>query len=133
MRFKKVLILDDDMFDLYISKRIISENSFAETTVTVSSVNEAMEYLTLNKAEDTLPDFIFLDLNMPGKTGLDFLREYAAIIKEMKPAIIALLMNVVKSDDDDTKIAKEHPLVSYIFEKPLSAEKLRSVSENKED
>jgi CheY-like chemotaxis protein len=129
MGFKKVLIIDDDEVDLYVSKRVIKESAFAEEIVTAGSVNDAMEYLISHDSPDGFPDFIFLDLNMPGQTGLDFLNEYSFFAKEKKrTCCIALLMNVVNSGHADTQKAKKHPLVNYVFEKPLSADKLKTIS-----
>jgi CheY-like chemotaxis protein len=127
-RFKKVLIIDDDELDLYVSQRIINSSLFAETVVTATSVKDAMHYLKSNNTAGKRPDFIFLDLNMPEKNGLDFLNEYAEFLNGEKPTCtIALLMNVVNSDDAATSKAKMHPLVQRVIEKPLTVEKLRSI------
>jgi len=129
MRFNKVLLIDDDDLDIYLSKRIISNAAFAEEVVTANSVKSAMDYLEKNSNGGSLPDFIFLDLNMPGQNGLDFLNEYAAFEKKNKSSsTIALLMNVVQSEEAETRNAKSHPLVKYVFEKPLTETMLKSIS-----
>lgn len=132
LRFKKVLIIDDDELDIYISKRVIQSSGFAEVLVTCSNVKEAMDYLTNSHASGTFPDVILLDLNMPGQSGLDFLNLfYAFAQRENISCIIALLMNVVKTEDSLTQQAKSHPLVSYVFEKPLTLKMLLSIRQKK--
>lgn len=128
MRFKKVLIIDDDEFDVYVSKRIIKSSDFTEVLITTATVKDAMDYLANNHTNGTLPEIIFLDLNMPGENGLDFLNRFSVFAEEEKiSCIIALLMNVVQTEDPVTKQAKVHPLVNYIFEKPLTVENLKSI------
>ncbi|CAN5432568.1 response regulator [soil metagenome] len=129
MQFRKVLLIDDDELDLYVSKRVLKSSSFAEVIITTNTVNDAMHYLINNNITGSLPDFIFLDLNMPGQNGLEFLKEYEVFArKHQTSCIVALLMNVVETQNPDTLHAKSHPLVKYVFEKPLTEKKLKSIS-----
>lgn len=126
MRIKKIMIIDDDDVDTYLSKRILSENDFTREIVTASSVKEAMDYLNVNKT--VLPELIFLDLNMPGQNGLDFLEAFNSFSSPVKKSTnIVLLMNVVNSTDEMTKKATSHPLVNHVIEKPLTVEKLVNI------
>lgn len=128
MQARKLLIIDDDDVDTYVSKRIIEEQSFAGTVVTASSVKEAMEYLKKTPAAES-PDYIFLDLNMPGQSGLDFLKEFEAQQKgKSHTPIIVLLMNIVSGEHPEMDLAKAHPLVNHVIEKPLTAAKLKQLS-----
>ena len=127
--FKKVLVIDDDEVDVYLTRRILEESGFAEEIVTAFSTDEALSYLRNNKDEDDLPGFIFLDLNMPAKTGLDFLNEFSDFLKGEKPCPVSLLMNVVNTENEETKKAKEHPLIRYVIEKPLTKEKLMKIED----
>ncbi len=129
MRFKKVLLIDDDDIDLYVSKRILKSYSFSEVIITTNSVKDALEYITNNISNSPPPEIIFLDLNMPGENGLDFLNAFEIISKEHKLSCnIALLINVVDSNDKETAQAKSHPMVKYVFEKPLTEDKLKKIS-----
>ena len=120
------MIIDDDDVDTYLSKRIISENDFTREIVTASSVKEAMDYLNVHTSR--LPEVIFLDLNMPGQNGLDFLQAFNAFSAPEKKSIkIILLMNVVNSSDEITRKATSHPLVNHVIEKPLTDEKLKNI------
>jgi len=129
MHVKKILIIDDDDVDTYLSKRIIFEKDFTREIVTASSVQEAMEYLSVHKS--VFPEIIFLDLNMPGQNGLDFLEAFSAFPALAKSSTkIILLMNVVSSNDEVTFKATSHPLVKYVIEKPLTEEKLGNIPLN---
>ena len=123
------MIIDDDDVDTYLSKRVLSENDFTRDVVTASSVKEAIDYLSVPK--NGFPEIIFLDLNMPGQNGLDFLEAFNALPSPQKNLThIILLMNVVNSSDEITSKATSHPLVYHVIEKPLTGEKLGKIPAN---
>ncbi|WP_432221926.1 response regulator [Flavobacterium sp. TMP13] len=70
---EKLLLADDDMDDRLFFQDAV-EDLFSTTTLsTVSDGVELMEFLTNNR--DQLPDVLFLDLNMPRKSGYECLLE----------------------------------------------------------
>ncbi len=64
----RVLIVEDDE-----SERILYEEIFSEEGFDVSLAPDADSALEAIKAQR--PDVVVLDINMPGKDGLDLLRE----------------------------------------------------------
>lgn len=68
-----ILLADDDADDRLFFKEAMEEIHI-ETMVSI--VNDGIELLDyLNHSNNYLPDIIFLDINMPGKNGLECLRE----------------------------------------------------------
>jgi CheY-like chemotaxis protein len=68
-----ILLADDDESDRYLFKEAIGELKIKSAVHTVNNGTQLMDYL--NKKDTTLPDLIFLDLNMPRKNGLECLIE----------------------------------------------------------
>ena len=68
-----ILLADDDEGDRLIFKEAFSELKIKTIVHTTNNGNELMAYLTKKNAP--LPHLIFLDLNMPGKNGLECLKE----------------------------------------------------------
>ncbi|MCF6141323.1 PAS domain S-box protein [Flavobacterium sp. K77] len=68
----KLLLVDDDIEDLENLTGIILEIS---PTIKISVAQNGNEMIRLLESEAQLPDFIFLDLNMPIKTGFECLTE----------------------------------------------------------
>ncbi len=68
-----VLLADDDEDDRNFFKEAIDALSFKTTVETVNDGQELMDYL--NQPNASLPNLLFLDLNMPRKNGLECLQE----------------------------------------------------------
>tara|TARA_R110002124_G_scaffold238979_1_gene404225 strand:+ start:831 stop:1277 length:447 start_codon:yes stop_codon:yes gene_type:complete len=74
-----LLLADDDLDDCDFFKDALKEIS---TQATLSTVNDGVELMNLLLSEqEPYPDIIFLDLNMPRKSGLECITEIKAIDK----------------------------------------------------
>ena len=69
----KLLLADDDIDDVAFFKEALEELPFTSRLETVNDGVELMEFLNGELIE--LPDMLFLDLNMPRKTGYECLSE----------------------------------------------------------
>ncbi len=67
-----ILLADDDEVDRLLFTEAFSD---LEIKTVVRTVNDGMELMAVLENETTLPDLIFLDLNMPLKNGLTCLKE----------------------------------------------------------
>jgi len=68
-----LLLADDDTDDCIFFKEVLEE---LEITASLTIVNDGVELMRLlSKKTDTLPDVLFLDLNMPRKNGFECLLE----------------------------------------------------------
>jgi CheY-like chemotaxis protein len=68
-----LLLADDDADDCIFFKEVLEELPHTTELVTVNDGVELMRLLSGN--EESLPDAIFLDLNMPRKSGFECLLE----------------------------------------------------------
>lgn len=69
----KILLADDDEDDRLFFEDAIEALPMRTILKMVKNGKELMDLLLINDA--VLPDIIFLDLNMPGKNGLEYLTE----------------------------------------------------------
>jgi len=84
---EKLLLADDDMDDCIIFQEAVDELGLSINITVVNDGVELMDFLTCESV--VLPDVLFLDLNMPRKSGFDCLSEIKLIesLKRM-PVVI---------------------------------------------
>jgi CheY-like chemotaxis protein len=110
-----ILLIDDDQDDCYLFTDAIKNFLPNINLVTVNNFLEAIAYLTSEQ-----PDIIFLDLNMPFKSGIESLAELKAD-QNFKTIPIVVFSN---SDyPKDIKLSYEKGAALY-FTKPSSFDDL---------
>ncbi len=124
-KLQKVLLVDDDDIVNSINKVIIKHAKFAEEIVVQTVASEAIEYVKDQKEQGTLPDLIFLDINMPEMDGWDFVDEYVKIgFEEDGPRIIMLTSSINPRDENRASLIDE---ITDFMSKPLSPEVLEKI------
>ncbi|MBC7524106.1 MAG: response regulator [Flavobacterium sp.] len=82
-----IILADDDEDDRMFFKDAIYELKVKTKVTLVNDGVEMMDYL--NNPDNTLPNVIFLDLNMPRKNGMECLKEIRSnsVLKNLSIAI----------------------------------------------
>jgi len=73
MKYRQILLIDDDEDDQEIFLSAVSQISDAVTCVTFDNASVALQKIT---AKEIIADVIFLDLNMPVMNGQQFLTQF---------------------------------------------------------
>lgn len=81
-----LLLADDDFDDRFFFKEALEELPVSAKLTTVNDGIQLMQLLSAN--EIPLPDALFLDLNMPRKSGFECLAEIKIIDKLMNLPVI---------------------------------------------
>jgi CheY-like chemotaxis protein len=127
-----ICIIDDDNVYQFLLTRIINQNNLAENIITFSDGEEALQYLTDNKAtNEKIPDAIFLDANMPIMDGWQFIEEYANIKTEIKKKVVIFMLSSSVHPIDIERASKISKISDYIL-KPINLEGINRVFENLE-
>lgn len=126
-KYNKIMIIDDNEVDNYITSALIKKNNLTNTLIEFDSGLKAIEYLERNKDNNQeLPDLILLDIYMPLMDGFEFLH----LFEKIDPAITKKCkICIVSSSIDDNDIIKsrlEKNIYTFIS-KPLTAELLYSL------
>jgi CheY-like chemotaxis protein len=123
-KIKCIMIVDDSQDDNYYHERVINKSGISGTIIVKTSGQEALDYLKLKKEDpDTHPDLIFLDINMPGMNGWDFLEEYGKLENDMQGKVV-ITMLTTSENVDDYKRALSYSVVNDFKTKPLTKEML---------
>jgi len=115
-RLKCIMLIDDDEDDNYFHEIVLKKMNIVDQIEIAETGLEALDHL---KTETFVPDIIFLDINMPGMNGWEFLLEYRKLnVKKLKP--IKLVMLTTSPNPDDEQKAKSFPEIIAFKRKPLT-------------
>lgn len=98
-----IMLADDDEDDRLFFKEAFEEVKIKYTISTFNDGEQLMEYL-YNK-ENPLPDIIFLDLNMPRKSGIECLKEIRAEERLKKISVAIYSTSSSEQDIEDTFVS----------------------------
>lgn len=116
------MLVDDNPHDNFFHEREIRKADKEKIVIVKNSGKEALDYLRTNsKSPGTKPDLIFLDINMPGMNGWEFLKEYDHLGQEIQNGVIVIMLTTSANPDDLAK-AKACKLVFDYITKPLTKE-----------
>ncbi len=128
MPYKFVMLVDHDEVDSIVSWKILESNNFAERISAFRTGQEGLDYLKANKSlADALPEMIFLELNMPGIDGFQFLEEFAKIDGFVHERCKIILLTSTFSPRDIDRAASNRFVRKYL-DKPLNSRKLEAIS-----
>ncbi len=126
-RYKNALLIDDNEIDNFINERMITSSGFAEKVIVKNSADDALQFLKDHQEEaNTLPEIIFLDLNMPVKDGFVFLNDFEALSDTAKNKCKIVVLSSSISPEDINK-ASTNPYVIKYVNKPLSEKYLEAI------
>lgn len=129
-----VLLIDDDEPTNYLNVRVLRKVDCANQIRAVQTAKEALDSLNpQEKGKDSSnpcsqPDLIFLDINMPGLSGWDFLEAYRRLrIPKEEKAVIVMLTSSPNPDDRIRALSMED--VAEFMSKPLTVKTVEGILE----
>ena len=120
------MLVDDNADDNFFHAREIKKTQPAPIIVTKDSGIKALEYLKAKTEPHS--DLIFLDINMPGMNGWEFLKEYNKLDKALQSRAIIIMLTTSDNPDDVAK-ANTNSFVSDYITKPLTKKIMKDIIE----
>lgn len=122
VNFETVMIIDDNLIDLYIATRMITKNNFGKKVLQYSSAVEALKYLHENSENNPLlPNVIFVDIYMPYMSGFEFMTEYDKLSTALKKHCKVFIISSSIDEKDVAKANRDKNIVA-MKEKPITKE-----------
>jgi two-component system, chemotaxis family, chemotaxis protein CheY len=118
-----IALVDDDKVFQLTASRTLKAAQLSDKILQFDNGEEALDFLRHHAREsDTLPDYIFLDINMPFVDGWMFLDDYAHLKTNLsKPIEIFMVSSSIDPRDMDR--ARQNANVREYIIKPVTREK----------
>jgi CheY-like chemotaxis protein len=121
------MLVDDNPDDNFFHEREIKKDHLAAEVVVKNSGMEALEYLRSKEDITRLPpDLIFLDINMPGMNGWEFLEEYSKLDNKFQSDVLIIMLTTSDNPDDEER-SRAWGNISDCITKPLTKEKMKVI------
>jgi CheY-like chemotaxis protein len=126
-----ILLVDDNEADNYYHSFVIRDCDACNQIKTALSGEEALIYITRTidsalESKYPIPDFIFLDINMPRMNGFEFLDELKKKNENLLRKII-IIMLTSSTDPNEEVRALNTGVVKEFINKPLETEMLNEL------
>jgi len=118
------LMIDDNPIE-----HIIMQKMFDKFHLFPNAVHSLDGRISMNLFEDhytetgILPDIIFLDLNMPGYSGWDFLYDFEKLHKKIQKSVDVYIISS-SVDPKDKSLTDKYDFVKTFVTKPIKTETL---------
>lgn len=120
------MLIDDDLPTNYLSKILLQKIDCCDKISMFTMATDAIVSLEEKfKANQTLPDAILLDLNMPRMNGWEFIQELTQL--PVKPSLPKIYIITTSMNPEDEATAKNIPTVAGFYQKPLDEKILDNI------
>lgn len=118
-----IALVDDDQIFQLTASRTIKSTQLTDRILQFENGEDALEFLKRNSGNaDLLPDYIFLDINMPIVDGWMFLEDYTHLKNKLSKNIQIYMISSSIDPRDMTRAKQNQEVRQYII-KPVTREK----------
>jgi len=122
-----IVFIDDDNATNVYHKIIADQAGITENYKFFIYAAKALTYLKRLQKNNKQPDLIFLDINMPGINGWEFVELYAKLNLKKYPPIVVLTTSY---REIDVERCEKNPLIFALKSKPLNVDYLFELNES---
>lgn len=120
-------MIDDDKYLNLIHSQILRAAGYKNSITTFSNAQDALtEIEDLVAAHDELPEVIFLDIQMPGIDGFQFLKEFERLVHQSPGRCEVYMLSSAINPQTEIR-AKSFKSVHKMVHKPLDLQTVRSL------
>lgn len=125
---RRFFLIDDDPVTNFVNTKIIKLAAPTLEVIAYTNAGIALKELKQSLATDPdqLPDFIFLDINMPEVDGWDFLEEFVMLPSPALEKTKVILLTSSIDVDDIAKSRTYKPVIDFLS-KPLNCANVHQI------
>lgn len=125
--YELAIIIDDDPISILVCQTMLRKADFVKTIKTFKNPNDGLAFFEKHYQDgNTIPDFIFLDIQMPELTGWEFLDAYANLPQLPIKTPNVVMLSAVYDPEDQQKSADNELVLSFLA-KPITTEALENL------
>ena len=123
-----VMLVDDDQTTNFLNKSLLNRLDVAERLLVALDGQEALSNLAQHcqPLTPTCPVLIFLDVNMPGMNGIQFLEAYQQLPLAQQKAIVIVMLTTSLHPRDVERVRRLEAVDGFVS-KPLTSEKVHDI------
>lgn len=122
-KLNNVVLIDDDDISNFLTAIVLKRAQVTHNINIFQDGYEALDWLQQKSNENqSAPDLILLDLNMPAMDGFEFLNAYREIVGLYKNAVVVVL--TTSDSVEDMERMQAYPEVEVYLNKPLTQDNL---------
>jgi CheY-like chemotaxis protein len=112
-----IFLVDDDHIYQFTAKKTLEAMGVSQEVSIFMDGETALEYIKAHLSDiDSLPDVIFLDINMPVMDGWQFVEEFQKLDLGKK---VSLFMVSSSVDEADMNRSRQYPVIKEYIIKPV--------------
>lgn len=123
-RFNSVVLIDDNDVDLYVNETIIKVISLSKEVKKEPNPSNFINQLNDAERLSEVPELVFLDLNMKGMNGFEFLEEFSHLSDFVRNKCKIIIVTSSESSADKNHALMNSSVIRY-FIKPLDVYQLK--------
>ena len=121
MKFKYVVLIDDDPAVNYYHRYMIEAAEFTDNILVGQNIEEALEILKkFQKVNDIDPSLVVLDVNMPKYNGFEFVIKHYHIFEELRKRNVMIIFLTTSRNPTDIEKASQLDVISGYKQKPMT-------------
>jgi CheY-like chemotaxis protein len=127
-KFNKVLLVEDQDIDAFLAEKVLFLADVADSISICRDGEEALAYIRdicqQNNFNESVPELILLDINMPRMNGIEFLHE---LRQKYEKNFTVVILSSSENPQDVALSAKYN--VDYYLVKPITEDKVKKMVE----
>ncbi|MET3981418.1 YesN/AraC family two-component response regulator [Mucilaginibacter sp. UYP25] len=121
-----VWIVDDDEIYKYGFRKFVAMKQLCGNVVDFNNGRDAVDFLADPRNNESLPDVIFLDIDMPQMNGWDFIKAFEYVKIHLSRKISIFMVTSSLSYKDIVRVKNHSDITEYII-KPVNSQQFSLV------
>lgn len=127
MSKKSILIIDDNEADNFLNKLRLKKLGFEGEIFSFTNPEDGLRFLHQRALDQSLPDLLFLDINMPGTTGWEIIDKIARSETFDNDTLFPIVIMTTSLNPDEKLRAEKSQIISFFTNKPISTETYQTI------